>query len=132
MKLNFLILTAAASFGLASQPLKSGLTAEVPFAFEVTGQQMPAGTYSLLRNHGQPYVTVRHAVTGKTFLFDYRGANQVRLKNSTLEFVKSGDRRVLARVVEEGTKNKIELPKGRAGKELATAGLASVAVTVAK
>lgn len=131
MKLNILILTAAATFGLAAQEFKNGLTAQVPFAFEVTGKPMPAGTYSLLRNHGQPYVMVRHAATGKTFLFDYRGTN-VRLDKSALEFVRSGDRSVLARVVEPGTQNKIELPKGRAGKELVTAGMARVAVTVAE
>jgi hypothetical protein len=132
MKLNFLILFAAASLGLAAQTSYPKMTAQVPFPFEITGKPMPAGTYQLNYSADQPYATVRHVATGRGFLFDVRRGGGIRLDRSMLTYLVQGDRRVLASVTEIGTGNKIELPKSRAAKELTKAEAKSVAVTVAE
>jgi hypothetical protein len=131
MKLRFLILAAAASLGLAAQTIDPRMTAQVPFPFEITGRQMPAGKYHLDYSGGRSFATVRHAATGRAFLFDVRAGGGVQLSRSRLTFLVQGDRHVLAAISEFGTRNKIELPKSRAAKELMKAQVTSVAITVA-
>ena len=132
MKLTFLILAAAASLGLAAQSGFPRMTANVPFAFEMNGKQMPAGSYDLQYTSDRPYATVRHAATGRAFLFEVRKTSGVRLDRSAFSFERRADRYILTAVSDRVTGYSIELPRGRASREMANSQVTSVAVTVAE
>ena len=132
MKLTFLILAAAASLGLAAQSGFPRMTANVPFAFEMNGKQMPAGSYDLQYTSDRPYATVRHAATGRAFLFEVRKTSGVRLDRSAFSFDRRADRYILTAVSDRVTGYSIVLPRGRAAREMANNQVTSVAVTVAE
>ena len=132
MKLTFLILAAAASLGLAAQSGFPRMTAKVPFAFEMNGKQMPAGSYDLQYTSDRPYATVRHAATGRAFLFEVRKTSGVRLDRSAFSFDRRADRYILTAVSDRVTGYSIVLPRGRAAREMANNQVTSVAVTVAE
>ena len=133
MKLTILILAAAASLGLAAQAAFPRMTVKAPFAFEMNGKQMPAGEYDLQYAAERPYATVRHAATGRAFLFEVRKTSGVQLNQSALTFTRTIlNRYILTAVSDRTTGNAIILPAGRAAKEMAASQVTSVAVTVAE
>jgi len=134
MNLTFFILAAAVtSLGLAAETAFPRMTVNVPFAFEMNGKQMPAGDYELQYAAERPYATVRHAATGRAFLFEVIKTSGARLNQSVLTFTRTiSDRHILTAVSDKVTGNAIVLPRDRAAREMATSQVASVAVTVAE
>jgi len=131
MKLKILILTAAA-LGLAAQTAPSNMTANVPFAFEVNGKPMPAGSYRLLHSKERPYATVRHTATGRAFLVVVKPAGGVRLERVALTFDNLANRYVLTSISDLAGGGSIPVPRSRATRELPASAVISVAVTIAE
>ena len=132
MKLKFMIVEGAASLGLAAQSSYPQVTAEVAFAFEMNGRQMPAGNYALQYSAEGSYATIRHAETGRRFFFAFNNTSGVRLDQSVLTFLRHSDRYVLNAISDKANGNVINLPRGRAAKEMAKGEVTSVSATIAE
>ena len=87
MKLNFLILIAAASvlLGLAADSAVATITAKIPLALESRGLKMPPGTYSVVRSTPGTSVTVRNMATGRSFAVTANGRRTNRVDGVAAE-----------------------------------------------
>lgn len=132
MKCNAIFFIGAAVFGLNGQTASVEMEAKVPFAFEVNGKGMPAGDYTLRTSATRSYATVKHAVTGRGFLFEVRPTAGVGIDRSALVFDRRGDRFVLNAVVDTRTGAAITIPQSRAARENQTSSVSRITLTAAE
>ena len=132
MKLKAILIAAASVLGMSAQTASVDMEAKVPFAFEVNGRTMPAGEYSLHSEAPKTYATVKHAATGRGFLFEVRKTSGVRMERSVLVFDRRGDRFVLRAVADKQTGAAIDIPQSRGAGEAAVSAVSRIALTVAE
>ncbi len=121
MKLNFLILVAAATaaLGLAADSGVATITAKIPFAFESRGMKMPSGTYIVVRSDRGTSMTVRNKETGRSFVVTSNVTRANRVGGTWVEFKRYGDVYFLSAVSYGANEVAAEIPVAKREKEMA-------------
>jgi hypothetical protein len=109
-----LLLTVAGAFA------QSRATASVPFAFEVNGSHLPAGTYSIQKDADTAFIDIQSLKTGSTVMVLGRPGPSGK-KSNVLVFTHVGGGYVLSQIWGDAGKNGIALPASRREKEMQVA-----------
>jgi mono/diheme cytochrome c family protein len=100
-KSTFPITTVVALFFLAVSAWgqKQQLTAKIPFEFSIGKKVLQAGTYKFVPKSGSPWMTISSATQGSSSVgvISRLAANSF-LRDATLVFDKSGDKRIMSEV----------------------------------
>ena len=131
MEINNLIVSAAACLGLPAQSSGERITARVPFAFEMNGMAMPAGTYELHYDSDRPYALARHSDSGQGFLIQVPRTSRVRISKSALVFEFHASGYVLTAVADKATGGAIRMPRATAVTDMAYADTTVIHMTAA-
>ena len=99
-----LICVAALAAGALALTPEALMKAEIPFAFSLGEQELPAGTYTLSRANAQGLMILRNEDLAKNVAFITRTISPKAVsEHATLEFHRYGDQYFLTRVQPEGT-----------------------------
>jgi hypothetical protein len=132
MKLSILILAAAGALSSNAQTVSAELEIKIPFAFEINGRSTPAGQYVVRHTATSAYATVKHAETGRGFLFDSRRASGIRLLHSNLIFERHANGYVLTQISDKQNGMTLPLPRARSTKESGKVASVQVGMTIAE
>lgn len=119
MKIQLILMAAAAAMTMAAQSSAGRLLASVPFPFEVNGKAMPAGQYELVRPPQGKSVVIRNRVDSGVRVAVLAGEAEHRRPSNELVFRKYGTRYFLGEIQYGGRNVAMRLPAARNERELA-------------
>jgi hypothetical protein len=118
-----LLLTAAGAFAQTREK------ASVPFAFEVWGEHLPAGTYSVEKQMDSAFITIENLNTGHSIM-TLATPGLSGHKSRKLVFDHVGGQYFLSQIWGEAGTSGMSVPASRREKELQTARVTPPANTV--
>jgi len=123
-KENFYPLLAAMvmvlAVGTVSAQVSNGVKADIPFAFTIANQTLPAGQYTVHKLNDLGSLTVTGKGSGSAMIQSHRVVSSTPQKLTKLVFHKYGDRYFLYQIWVQGEDTGRELAKTPLERELAS------------
>lgn len=95
----------------------SRIKADIPFAFIISGKQLPAGQYVVSRPSANGLATISNTETGEAAVFLVRNGRRLKGDAAQLTFNVYGEQRFLHEI-SDGTDDAHEVPMSKAERKL--------------
>ena len=102
-----------AVLGTATLFAQTASKANIPFDFQITGQTMPAGQYSVKLANSSRMLTFRNVATGLTTVVLAQPSETGTMEEGKLIFLHSGERYMLQSAWFAGVRNGYGVPQGK-------------------